>query len=143
MDIEDRISLVMKEPTEEAITQKELRELFETKPHPRHYIGYEISGLLHLGSLFIAGNKIKDLLQAGVECTVFLADWHSLLNNKLGGDWEKIQAGAKYFEEAFRLFSGDSKRLSFVTGSSIYHNNDDYWMKVMRIAKASTISRTT
>jgi len=142
MDIETKLSLVTRSPTEEVITKDELRALFETKSHPTHYIGYEISGLLHLGSLFVAGNKLKDLLEAGVDCTVFLADWHSLLNNKLGGDWEKIQLGAKYFEEAFRLYAGDSKRLSFVTGSALYHNNDGYWMKVMRIAKASTIART-
>ncbi len=143
MDLERRIDLVVRPPTEEVVTGNELRELLESTTHPRHYIGYEISGLMHLGSLFIAGYKIRDLLEAGFGCTVFLADWHSVLNNKLGGDWAKIRKGAKYFEEAFRFFAGDSKRLSFVLGSDLYHNNDNYWMSVARIAKATTISRAT
>ncbi len=142
MDIDTRMALVLRDPTEEVVTREELRELFETKTHPKHYIGYEISGLLHLGILFVTGNKIKDLLEAGFDCTIFLADWHSVLNNKLGGDWDRVKAGVKYFEEAFRLFLGKPKRLRFVTGSSLYHNNDDYWMNTMRIAKASTVART-
>lgn len=143
MDIERRIELVLRPPTEEVVTGNELRELLESTTHPRHYIGFEISGLMHLGSLFISGYKVRDLLEAGFECTVFLADWHSVLNGKLGGDWDRIRKGAKYFEEAFRFFAGDSKRLSFVLGSDLYHNNDNYWMSVARIAKATTVSRAT
>lgn len=143
MDIERRIELVLRPPTEEVVTGNELRELLESATHPRHYIGYEISGLMHLGSLFIAGYKVRDLLEAGFDCTVFLADWHSVLNGKLGGDWGRIRKGAKYFEEAFRFFAGDSKKLSFVLGSDLYHNNDNYWMSVARIAKATTVSRAT
>ena len=101
MDIETKMGLVMSPTTEELITEQELRELLETKDHPNHYIGFEISGLLHTGSLLISGYKIKDLLEAGFNCCVFLADWHSFLNRKLGGDWETIRKGAKYFEEGF------------------------------------------
>ena len=142
MEADKKIELVLREPTEELITARELRDLLETKEHPKHYIGYEISGLLHVGSLFIAGYKIRDLLEAGFECTIFLADWHSVLNNKLGGDLERIKKGAKYFEEGFRAFLGKNKRLKFVLGSDLYHNNDNYWANVMKIAKATTLSRT-
>jgi len=143
MDLEKRIDLVLRPPTEELVTADELRALLESNSHPRHYIGYEISGLMHLGSLFMGGYKVRDLLEAGFDCTIFLADWHSVLNNKLGGDWGKIKKGAKYFEEAFRFFAGDSKRLSFVLGSDLYHNNDLYWMNVAKIAKATTVSRAS
>ena len=51
MDVTTKLDLVMKSPTEEVITQEELKKLFETNDKPRHYIGYEISGILHLGSL--------------------------------------------------------------------------------------------
>jgi tyrosyl-tRNA synthetase len=141
MDLEKKLELVMRPPTEEIITEKELKELLETKTHPQHYIGYEISGLLHLGILYVTGYKIKDLLDAGFNCCVLLADWHSVLNKKLGGDWDKIRKGAKYFEEAFKFFLGKQKRLKFILGSELYHNNDKYWYNVVKIAKACTLQR--
>jgi tyrosyl-tRNA synthetase len=143
MDVETKLELIKRPPTEEIITEEELKQVLETKDHPNHYIGFEISGLLHLGILFITGYKIKDFLEAGCNCCIFLADWHTFLNRKLGGDWEKIKRGAKYFEEAFRFFLGDHPRLKFVLGSELYHNNDEYWMNVMRIARATTTARIT
>lgn len=50
MDVAERIALVTREPTEEVITLDELKALFETKARPRHYIGLEISGILHLAA---------------------------------------------------------------------------------------------
>ena len=44
MDVESRIGLVLREPTEEVVEVAQLRQLFETNSNPRHYIGLEISG---------------------------------------------------------------------------------------------------
>jgi len=95
MDTETRIELTKRKPTEEIIVDEELKGLFETHSSPRHYIGYEISGFLHIGSLILAGYKINDFAEAGMHTIVFLADWHSMLNNKLGGDWEKIKIASR------------------------------------------------
>ena len=141
MHIEKRLELVKLPPTEEIITEEELRQLLETKKHPNHYIGFEISGKMHLGTLFVAGIKVRDFLNAGFNCMIFLADWHTYINKKLGGDWEKIKLGAKYFEEAFKFFLGRHKRLKFVLGSELYHNNDEYWMNVVRIASVTSLRR--
>ena len=83
MDIEEKIALVQRPPTEEIVTLNELRTLFETRASPKHYIGLEISGKLHLGSLIIPGFKINDFIKAGIQSNVFLADWHTYINNKL------------------------------------------------------------
>ena len=91
MDLEERLNLVTREPTEEIITKNELTDLFLNVSVPKHYIGIEISGLLHLGSLMLTGFKVNDFIRAGVNCTLFLADWHSFINNKLGADWDKIK----------------------------------------------------
>jgi len=88
MDIETKIGLVKRPPTAEILIDEELRHLLETNEHPRHYIGFEISGLLHLGNLILSGFKINDLVGAGIRCQVYLADWHSFINNKFGGDCE-------------------------------------------------------
>ena len=104
MDITEKIKHITKDPTEEVVTQEELVNLLNTNPHPKHYIGLEISGFLHLGSLIVTGFKINDFVKAGIKCTVFLADWHTYINNKLGGDWDKIQKVSKYYADAFKTF---------------------------------------
>jgi len=140
MDVETKLDLIKRPPTEEIITEKELRELLETNEHPEHYIGFEISGLLHLGTLVICGYKINDLSEAGVRTKVFLADWHSFINNKLGGKWENIEKAAEYFAECFRFFCPKAK---IVLGSELYHNNDEYWKDVIRFSKKITLARAT
>jgi len=141
MDIETKIDMIKRSPTEELIKEEELRELLQTKEHPGHYIGFEISGLLHIGSLIMTGMKINDLNDAGVKTQVFLADWHSVINKKLGGDWEKIQLAAKYYAEAFRFFT--NYKTATVLGSDLYDNDKDYWKNVMRVSSKSTLNRIT
>ncbi|HEY7507858.1 MAG TPA: tyrosine--tRNA ligase [Nitrososphaera sp.] len=139
MDVQERIALVRKEPTEEVITEGELQALFETKSRPRHYIGLEISGILHLGSLILTGFKINDFIKAGIDCTVFLADWHTYINDKLGGDWQKIREVSQYYSDAFRFFCPG---VNIVTGSDLYKKAPDYWENFVRFSKHMTLART-
>ena len=140
MDLESKLELAKREPTQEIVAEDELRQLLETNDKPGHYIGYEISGLLHVGSLVVAGYKINDLAKAGFKTHVFLADWHSVINNKLGGDWDAITRASKYYEEAFKLACPNAE---IVLGSELYHDNDDYWKDVVRFSKHVTIARAT
>ena len=48
--------------TDEVVTEEELTKLFDEKSSPNHYIGLEISGFLHLGSLISTGFKINDFI---------------------------------------------------------------------------------
>ena len=96
-------NLILRAPTEELLTEGELDNLLDSGVPLRHYIGYEVSGLIHLGN-WLAAFKIADLQKAGVETCVFMADFHSMINNKLGGDLEFIQKVAReYFEKAMKL----------------------------------------
>ncbi len=140
MDVETRLELALRPPTQEVVEKDELRALFETKREPVHYIGLEISGMLHVGSLLLNGFKINDLKNAGCRTQVFLADWHSVINSKLGGDWEKIRAAAKYYEEAFRFFCPG---VEISLGSELYHENDGYWKDVVAFSKNLTLKRAT
>jgi tyrosyl-tRNA synthetase len=140
MDIERKVELVKRAPTQEVITEKELREVFENYSHPKHYIGFEISGMVHLGSGLCTGLKIKDLLEAGVKPTIFLADYHAWINGKLGGDLEKIQKVAKgYFKSAFLSLGLEEGKVEFVLASEIY--DKEYWKDVLKISKETTIAR--
>jgi tyrosyl-tRNA synthetase len=139
MDVEERLALVMKEPTEEVVTVDELRTLLESKAHPTHYIGLEISGFLHLGSLVLTGFKINDFIKAGIQTTVFLADWHTYINDKLGGDWNKIREISQYYAEAFKFFCPG---VNVVLGSDLYKQREDYWEDIVRFSKHMTLART-
>ena len=139
MDVTEKIRLVTREPKEEVVTQEELLNLFNTNPHPKHYIGLEISGFMHLGSLILTGFKINDFIRAGVKCTVFLADWHTYLNNKLGGDWEKIRMVSKYYADAFKMFCPG---VEIVEGSQLYESKRGYWLDLVKFAKNMSLERT-
>jgi tyrosyl-tRNA synthetase len=139
MDIETKIELVKRPPTEEILVEQELRQLLETNEHPQHYQGFEISGLLHLGNFILSGFKVNDFIKAGVKCQIYLADWHSFINNKMGGDWDKILVAAKYYEEGFKFFCPGAK---IVLGSDLYHDNDEYWKNIMKFSKHMTLPRT-
>ncbi len=138
MDTETRIELVEKFPTVECITHEELREIFETTARPKHYIGFEISGKVHLGTGLMTAMKIKQLEQAGVSTTIFLADYHAWINHKFNGDLEKIQQVAKsYFVPAMKSLG--LEKTKFVLASELYEN--DYWKTVLRISKNTTLNR--
>ncbi len=140
MDIERKIELVCKKPTQEVITIEELREVFQNYSHPRHYIGFEISGLAHIGTGLMTTLKIKDMLAAGVKPTIFLADYHSYINGKLGGDINLIRKIAKgYFKAVFNSMGLEDSQVDFVLASEIYDN--DYWAMVLGITKSTTIAR--
>jgi len=139
LDIEEKVDLIERPPTEEVVTRDELVELFKTNSSPKHYIGLEISGFLHLGSLISTGFKINDFITAGIKCTVFLADWHTLINDKLGGDWEAISKVSKYYHDAFKLVCPD---VEIVLGSKLYEEKMEYWSDLVKFTKHMSIART-
>ena len=139
MDITEKVELIERPPTEEVVTHEELIELFKTNSSPKHYIGLEISGFLHLGSLITTGFKINDFIKAGVKCTVFLADWHTIINDKLGGDWNMISKVSKYYQDAFRLVCPEAK---IVLGSDLYKEKTEYWSELVKFTKHMSLART-
>ena len=139
MDVLEKVDLIEKPPTEEVVTRDELTELFKTNSSPNHYIGLEISGFLHLGSLISTGFKINDFAKAGVRCKIFLADWHTMINDKLGGDWETISRVSRYYQDAFKLVCPDAE---IVLGSGLYEEKTGYWSELVRFAKHMSIART-
>ena len=139
MDVTEKIKLVKREPTEEVVTEEELLNLFNTNSQPKHYIGLEISGFMHLGSLILTGFKINDFIKAGVKCTVFLADWHTYLNNKLDGDWDKIRMVSKYYADAFKMFCPG---VEIVEGSQLYESRRGYWLDLVKFSKNMSLERT-
>jgi len=139
MDLEKRLALVIRN-TQEIITKEELKELLETNSKPKAYWGFECSGFLHLGNGFLVGSKIIDLLDAGFDFTILLADWHSWINNKLGGEMRKIRVAGEYFRQAFTALGIDPARVNYRWASDLV-DDKEYWEKVTRIAKNTSLRR--
>jgi tyrosyl-tRNA synthetase len=139
VDLEARVDRVARNASE-LLTPEEVRELFRRTETPRAYIGFEPSGALTIAHL-ITVRKVLDLAEAGCRVTVFLADWHAWINDKLGGDLERIRACGRYMQAVFGALGADPDRVVFrwaheLTGSS------DYWARVVRVAKATSLART-
>ena len=140
VDIESKIELVRRKPMEEIVTEEDLRAIFQNYSHPKHYIGFEISGMVHLGTGLCTAIKLKDFIEAGIKPTVFLADYHSYINQKLGGDLDKIREVAKgYFKHSFVSLGLDESKVDYVLASDLY--DSEYWKTVLKISKDTTINR--
>jgi tyrosyl-tRNA synthetase len=146
MTTEEKIDLITRN-LEETLTKEELAQLVDSGKTLRHYIGYEVSGKLHIGQGLYTLMKIKDLQDAGVHTTVFIADWHAWLNKKLDGKLETATwIGKNYLIEAFKAgakcVGADPEKIDFILGSELYEKlGSDYWATVVRVAKATTLSR--
>jgi tyrosyl-tRNA synthetase len=138
MNVDERLSLLARN-TEEIVMEEELKKLLAENPSPRSYIGFEPSGLVHLGWV-ICANKIKDFVDAGFEMTIFFSDWHAYINDKLGGDIERIRTCARYMEDCFEALGVPRDKVKFVLASDIM-DGIDYWEKVMKVGKVTTLSR--
>ncbi len=139
VDLEERVDRVTRHAVE-VLTPEDLRSLLASHDHPRAYIGFEPSGSLTVAHL-ITARKILDLAEAGFDVTVFLADWHAWINDKLGGDLERIRASGRYMEAGFAALGADPARVRYrwsheLTGSA------DYWARVVRVAKVTSLART-
>jgi tyrosyl-tRNA synthetase len=145
MDQEEKYKLI-KRNTEEIMTEEDLKPFLNSGTKIKHYIGFEISGKIHLGTGLMCMSKVKDFMDAGIDCSIFLADWHSWINDKLGGDREVIKKVAGgYFKEGLRAslkcLGGNPEKLKFILGSDLYHNNDDYWATMVDVSKNTSLSR--
>ena len=145
LSVEERLALIRRD-TEEILNEDLLQTLLARGMPLRHYIGFEISGRVHLGAGLMAMGKVRDFQEAGLACTVFLADWHSWINDKLGGDLELIRAAAHdYFGEALkhclRTLGADPERVRFILASALYEDDPSYWATMMDAAKHTSLNR--
>ncbi|KAA0003948.1 MAG: tyrosine--tRNA ligase [Thermoplasmata archaeon] len=121
---------------EEVVTVEELREVL-SKDEKKAYIGFEPSGLVHIG-WNICSNKIKDLVRAGFEVTVLLADWHAWVNDKFNGNMEAIRDCGEYMKDCFSALGVNNVDYLY---ASDYVNDARYWELVLRVAKNASMAR--
>lgn len=115
----------------------------------RHYIGFEISGQVHIGTGIASALKIKKLQEAGVNCSIWLADYHTYINNKLDGKLDTIRkVSNNYFGPVMlkccEVVGCDISLIEILKAESVYQsivNDNTFWNFDMQIGKELTLSR--
>src|SRR5881409_3008744 len=95
---------------------------------------------MHIGQGLVCGDKIRDLVNAGFDFTIFLADWHSMINNKYGGDMAKIRTTGDYFKHCFTALGLKEDKVHYIWASELA-GQPEYWERVLRVGRATTAQR--
>src|SRR3989344_3619439 len=137
----------LKKNLAEIITPEEFEARINSGDSLTHYIGFEISGYVHIGQGIMSALVIKDLQALGVKCTIWLADWHTAINHKLDGSKETAaNIGQGYFTEAVKAclvaVGADADAVEFRLASQWYEKDAmNYWGTVMNVAQNTTLAR--
>jgi len=121
----------------EVVTDAEIEALADDPEGKRAYVGYEPSGVLHIGHM-LGANKLIDLQEAGFEIVVLLADVHAYLNDK--GSFAEIRETAERMKEQFVAYGLEEENTEFVLGSE-FQLDDDYTLDLHAIELEATLSR--
>lgn len=122
---------------EEVVTETEVRAIADDPVDKRVYVGYEPSGVLHLGHLLTA-NKLINLQKVGMDVIILLADVHAYLNGK--GTFEEIEMIAEQMREQFLAYGLDEDRTEFRYGSS-FQFEKDYILDLEKLMAKTTLNR--
>lgn len=97
---------------------------------------------MHIAQGILRAINVNKLVDAGFIFIFWIADWFALLNNKMGGDLEKIQNVGRYFVETWKAAGMKMHNVKFLWASEeINKHPDEYWLGVMNIARAFNITR--
>lgn len=141
MDTDSKIELI-KEVGEEIITEADLRLLLDSKDHPVAYDGFEPSGRIHIAQGLVRAININKMTKAGCKFKLWVADWFALMNNKMGGDLDKIKVTGDYFVEVWKACGMNLDKVEFLWASDVM-GDTDYWRKVIEIGRGNTVNRIT
>jgi len=133
MDVYERIT----RNATEVVTEDEGRALATEPEGKRAYVGYEPSGVLHIGHMLTA-TKLMDLQAVGFEVTVLLADVHAYLNDK--GSFEEIRETAERMKAQFLAYGLDEDKTEFVYGSDFQFDRE-YVLDLHALELETSISR--
>lgn len=139
MTIDERLDLI-KQVGEEIIEVDELKILLESGKPLVAYDGFEPSGQIHIAQGLVRAINVNKMIKAGVKFKMWVADWHAMANNKLGGDLEKIKTTGKYFIEVWKASGMDTSQVEFLWASDMA-KNPDYWKLVVQVGRSNVLRR--
>lgn len=138
---EDRYNLVLSVGAE-CVKPEELRTLLSKNQFFYAYDGFEPSGRMHIAQGVLKAMNVNKIAEAGGIFIFWVADWFALLNNKMQGDLAKIRAVGEYFIEIWKAVGMKMSNVKFLWASdSINRRPDEYWLKVLDIARKNNLNR--
>lgn len=142
LSTQERIDLIKSIAADggEIVGEDELKAILESGEELFTYDGFEPSGQMHIAQGIIRAINTNKMIAAGFTFRMWVADWFGYLNNKMGGDLEKIKTVGSYFIEIWKASGMDLGHTEFLWTSD-YTVKPEYWETVMKVAKSSTLKR--
>lgn len=116
-----------------------LKEIMDSGRTPKIYWGTAPTGKIHIGYI-IQAFKMIDIINAGCELTVLIADLHAFLDSKKSEE-SQIDARSEYYIKLItallRLLGADMSKVKFVRGTS-FQKDPDYIMDMFRLSSKAT-----
>eukprot|EP00537_Pseudo-nitzschia_pungens_P004470 CAMPEP_0172366344 /NCGR_PEP_ID=MMETSP1060-20121228/14775_1 /TAXON_ID=37318 /ORGANISM="Pseudo-nitzschia pungens, Strain cf. cingulata" /LENGTH=769 /DNA_ID=CAMNT_0013090159 /DNA_START=64 /DNA_END=2373 /DNA_ORIENTATION=+ len=136
---------------EECQSPNELRGLILAKgrgsDHPTGfnlYDGFEPSGRMHIAQGVFKAMNVNKCTFPGTNSTFifWVADWFALMNDKMGGDLDKIKIVGKYLLEVWKAAGMDLSNVQFKWCSEEFTTHaDKYWPNMLDIARRFNVTR--
>lgn len=140
MDIDEKLKLI-KSFAEEIVTEEELKELIKTKKNPVAYDGFEPSGQIHIAQGLLRAITVNKMTSIGFKFKFWVADWFAMLNNKCGGDLNKIRVIGEYFIEVWKACGMDLNDVEFIWASDFIKKHPEYWETVLNLSMNASVQR--
>lgn len=135
---------------EECISAAELKDLIIAKGRGTEgagfnlYDGFEPSGRMHIAQgVFKAMNVNKCTFEGTNATFVFwVADWFALMNDKMGGQLDRIKIVGHYLIEVWKAAGMNLDHVVFKWASEeITQHADKYWPTMLDVARRFNITR--
>jgi len=140
-ELEKKIQLLL-EVGEECQTETELRNLVKKKPEFILYDGFEPSGRMHIAQGVFKAINVNKCTAAGGIFKFWVADWFALMNDKMGGDLDKIKVVGKYLIEVWKATGMNMEKVEFLwTSDEIEKHAESYWLQMLDITRLFNMTR--
>ena len=124
----------------DCVKEDELEALVQENKFIYCYDGFEPSGRMHIAQGLMKAANVNELIDAGCIFIFWVADWFGLLNDKMGGDLNKIKVVGRYFVEVWKAVGMEMSNVKFLWCSNhIDRNSSNYWLQVIDIARKNTV----
>jgi tyrosyl-tRNA synthetase len=137
---------------EECISPSELRALLLAKGRGSAsagggfnlYDGFEPSGRMHIAQGVFKAMNVNKCTYGGTNSTFvfWVADWFALMNDKMGGDLDKIRTVGEYLQEVWKAAGMNLDHVVFKWAShEITHKAAEYWPQMLDVARRFNVTR--
>ena len=129
---------------EECITEGELKSLLLAKRETGFnlYDGFEPSGRMHIAQGVFKAMNVNKCTASGGTFVFWVADWFALMNDKMGGDLDKIRIVGDYLQEVWKAAGMDLTNVVFSWASDeIISQAHVYWPLMLDVARRFNITR--